>query len=181
MKATQKRRKDSNWINFNCLSFRLLCGPGGDRTLVQTGKPYAFYMLISLLDCRAECGAGTALHNAVSSENFICGMRLPPTISDMLHHTGQEASGKTALGWCLVPAPGAGIKPIYCASIKQRERKNFRQINCYRPWLRWPPAGSPHAYIPSRPAVKSSQALMIRTAKIRLFRGSPKLFCRKHY
>ena len=82
----------------NCLSFRLLCGPGGDRTLVQTGKPYAFYMLISLLDCRAECGAGTALHNAVSSENFICGMRLPPTISDMLHHTGQEASGKTALG-----------------------------------------------------------------------------------
>ena len=91
--------------------------------------------------------------------NFICGTRLPPTISDMLHHADQEASGKTALGWCLVPAPGTGIKPIYYASIKQRERKNFRQINCYRPWLRWPPAGSPHAYIPSRPAVKSSQAL----------------------
>ena len=94
----QKSGRTATDTDVNCLSFRLLCGPGGDRTLVQTGQPYALYMLISLLDCRAECGAGTALHNAVSSENFICGMRLPPTISDMLHHTDQEASGKTALG-----------------------------------------------------------------------------------
>ena len=63
----QKSGRTATDTDVNCLSFRLLCGPGGDRTLVQTGKPYAFYMLISLLDCRAECGAGTALHNAVSS------------------------------------------------------------------------------------------------------------------
>lgn len=80
------------------VAFAFKSGPGGDRTLVQTGKPYAFYMLISLLDCRAKCGAGTAFDNAVSSKVFICGTRLPPTISDMLHHAVQEASGKTALG-----------------------------------------------------------------------------------
>ena len=30
----------------------LFCGPGGSRTLVQTRKPYAFYMLISAFDFR---------------------------------------------------------------------------------------------------------------------------------
>ena len=35
-------------LNFfhNFLCFKLICGPGGSRTLVQTGKQYAFYMLI---------------------------------------------------------------------------------------------------------------------------------------
>ena len=36
--------------------------------------------------------------------------------------------GKTAFGWCLVSAPCAEIKPIYCASIRQRERNCFRQL-----------------------------------------------------
>ena len=36
--------------------------------------------------------------------------------------------GKTAFGWCLVSAPCAEIKPIYCASIRQRERSCFRQL-----------------------------------------------------
>ena len=36
--------------------------------------------------------------------------------------------GKTAFGWCLVSAPCAEIKLIYCTSIKQRERNEFRQI-----------------------------------------------------
>ena len=36
--------------------------------------------------------------------------------------------GKTAFGWCLVSAPCAEIKLIYCASIKQRERNCFRQL-----------------------------------------------------
>ena len=74
-------------------------GPGGDRTLVQTGKSYAFYMLSSLLEIVGQKSeARTSVTTAVSSINFICGTRLPPTISDMPHHANQEASGKTALG-----------------------------------------------------------------------------------
>ena len=33
--------------------FKCLRGVGGSRTLVQTRKPYAFYMLISAFDFRA--------------------------------------------------------------------------------------------------------------------------------
>ena len=74
-------------------------GPGGDRTLVQTGKSYAFYMLSSLLEIVGQKSeARTSVTIAVSSINFICGTRLPPAISDMPHHANQEASGKTALG-----------------------------------------------------------------------------------
>ena len=36
--------------------------------------------------------------------------------------------GNRAFGWCLVSAPCAEIKPIYCASIRQRERNCFRQL-----------------------------------------------------
>ena len=42
--------------------------------------------------------------------------------------TLSDCFGTRASGWCLVPAPGAGIKLIYCTSIKQREHKKFRQI-----------------------------------------------------
>jgi len=45
------------------------CGPGGDRTLVQTGKQYAFYTLSFLLGCRVNAGAETALANTVSSKS----------------------------------------------------------------------------------------------------------------
>ena len=39
--------------------------------------------------------------------------------------------GKTSSERCLVPAPCAGIKPVtYCASVRQRERSCFRQLNC---------------------------------------------------
>ena len=36
--------------------------------------------------------------------------------------------GNRAFGWCLVSAPCAEIKPIYCTSIRQRERNCFRQL-----------------------------------------------------
>ena len=36
--------------------------------------------------------------------------------------------GKRTIGRCLVPATVAGIKPIYCASIRQRERSCFRHL-----------------------------------------------------
>ena len=37
---------------------RLLCGAGGIRTLVQTGKPYAFYTLIPAFGFRAAARPG---------------------------------------------------------------------------------------------------------------------------
>lgn len=37
-----------------------------------------------------------------------------------------------ALGKCLVPAPCAGIKLIYCNSIKQQERNFLRQLKFVR-------------------------------------------------
>ena len=43
---------------------------------------------------------------------------------------GSECFGTTASGRCLVLSPCDGIEPvIYCASIRQRERICFRQIN----------------------------------------------------
>ena len=39
--------------------------------------------------------------------------------------------GTTASERCLVPSPSDGIKPkTYCASVRQRERNFFRQLNC---------------------------------------------------
>lgn len=52
-----------------------------------------------------------------------------------------------------------GIKLIYYASIKQRERSCFRQLNFREPSFKCPLSGALHAYIPLRPAVKSSLAL----------------------
>ena len=38
----------------NNLIINLICGAGGSRTLVQTRKPYAFYMLISAFGFRTQ-------------------------------------------------------------------------------------------------------------------------------
>ena len=69
---------------------------------------------------------------ALSSSIFVCGVRPPQAIPDFAAPPVPRASGRTASGRCLVPAPGAGIKLIYCTSIKQRERSCFRQLNCLR-------------------------------------------------
>lgn len=53
--------------------------------------------------------------------------------------------------------PGKGIKPIYCTSIKQRERIDFRQINCRKPRFKCPLPSALRAYKSLRTAVKSSQ------------------------
>ena len=60
----------------------------------------------------------------------------PPTISDIICTTCSNRFGTTAFGWCLVPAPCGGIKLIYCTSIKQRERKCFRQLTFRGPRLK---------------------------------------------
>ena len=95
---------------------------------------------------------------ALSSKNFIPIARPTGTISDFSAPPVQDASERLALGWCLVPAPCAGIKPIYYTSIKQREQTCFRQLNCWKPRLKCPLSGALRAYIPPRPAVKSSLA-----------------------
>ena len=44
---SKERPTEVQWV------LNSLCGPGGSRTLVQTRKPYAFYMLISAFGFRA--------------------------------------------------------------------------------------------------------------------------------
>ena len=95
---------------------------------------------------------------------------------------------------CLVLSPCKRIKPvIYCTSIRQRERTLFRQliyfvspINCSTDVIMESTAVTPHAYVPSQPAVKSSQPQAnfgrIRSAKVVSFPETSKLsaafFCK---
>ena len=59
----------------------LLSGAGGDWTLVQTRKPYAFYMLIPAFGFRAATRPGPPIA-ALSSKNFIRAARPTRTIPD---------------------------------------------------------------------------------------------------
>lgn len=105
-------------------------GAGGSRTLVQTGKPYAFYTLIPAFGFRVAARPGPP--TATLSSKFH-----PPTealtdYSRFVCTAYSKRFGTTAFERCLVPSPGDGIKPIiYCASIRQRERNCFRQLNCW--------------------------------------------------
>ena len=92
--------------------------------------------------------------HAYSSLHFRTAARPgPPTavLSSKAFHQRREAAfdysrfslhrlisgfGKTSSERCLVPAPGAGIKPVtYCTSVRQRERNCFRQINLRKPCI----------------------------------------------
>ena len=103
-------------------------GAGGSRTLVQTGKPYAFYMLIPAFGFRAPTRPGppiVALSSKFSSAARGCGRLFP-----IFLHRLTLRFGTTSLERCLVLSPGDGIKPvIYCTSIRQRERSCFRHLN----------------------------------------------------
>ena len=57
----------------------------------------------------------------------------PPRLSPNCCATEPESFRAWTSEWHPVSAPGAEIKPvIYCTSIRQRERKCFRQINSWR-------------------------------------------------
>ena len=57
----------------------------------------------------------------------------PQWLSPICCATEPESFRAWTSEWHLVSAPGAEIKPvIYCTSIRQRERKCFRQINSWR-------------------------------------------------
>ena len=124
-----------NTLGAHAFSFHFISGAGGNRTLVRTRKPYAFYTLIPAFGFRSSARPG------------------PPTdaLSSKFHqHTEACASyfrftctaisirfGTTSIERCLVLPPCRRIKLIiYYASIKQRERTLFRQLN-FRPKRLW--------------------------------------------
>ena len=72
-------KKRGNHLNIKQLP---LCGAGGIRTHVQTGKPYAFYMLILAFGFRAATRPGPPI--ATLSSKTSSGWRgTPQTISDL--------------------------------------------------------------------------------------------------
>ena len=102
-------------------------GVGGSRTRVQTGKPYAFYTLISdfIFVLRQDLNHQPQpypLKSHTHSEACKCYSRF--YLHRLIFRFGTTSSER-----CLVPLPRRGIKPvIYCTSIRQRERSCFRQL-----------------------------------------------------
>ena len=73
-------------------------------------------------------------------------------------HRWISGFGTTSSERCLVASPCDAIKPVtYCTSVRQRERNCFRQLIFVHHWLWSRMNVAPHAYTPSRLAVKSSQ------------------------
>ena len=112
------------------------CGAGGSRTLVQTGKPYAFYMLIPVfifvirqdLDHQPYPYPLNLHPPAEASKRLFPMFPAPLYLPDSEQHPEER---------CLVPSPSERIKPvIYCTSIRQRERSCFRQL-IFRPNGLW--------------------------------------------
>ena len=103
------------------------CGAGGSRTLVQTGKPYAFYTLIPAFGFRAAARPGPP--TAALSPEFhpcigACKDYFRFNLRRLIFGFGTTSSERR-----LVPLPCSGIKlAIYCTSIKQREHTYCCQL-----------------------------------------------------
>ena len=82
--------------------------------------------------------------------------------------------GKRTIGRCLVPATVAGIKLIYCASIRQRERSCFRHLNWSMSILKSFGIIALHACAPLLHAVKAGQPRSsdLQKTKVVLFGGN---------
>ena len=123
-----------------------VCGAGGSRTRVQTGKPYAFYTFIPDCGFRAAARPGPptdALSSKISSVNRGIDRLFPIYLHRLILRFGT-----TSLERCLVPSSDDGIKPvIYCTSIRQRERSCFRQLICDR-LVKEQAIETPRAYVP---------------------------------
>ena len=107
----------------NNLIINLICGAGGSRTLVQTRKPYAFYMLIFawIFVYRQDRSHQSIPYPLKFRERCEESLKLFPNL--LCHFT--KRFGTRAFEWHLVSTPMAEIKLIYYTSIKQREH-NFR-------------------------------------------------------
>ena len=91
-------KKRGNHLNIKQLP---LCGAGGIRTHVQTGKPYAFYMLIPAFGFRAATRPGppiATLSSKTSSEHRGIHRLFPIYL-----HRLTLRFGTTSLERCLVP------------------------------------------------------------------------------
>ena len=103
-------------------------GAGGSRTLVQTGKPCAFYTLIPVCVFvrRQDPDHQPSPYPLCFRRTAEAPVRLFPTCCTAI--SGGFGTGVPER--CLVLLPCKRIKPLtYCASVRQRERSCFRQIN----------------------------------------------------
>lgn len=117
---TRRRRKNL------CYPILLICGPGGGRTLVQTGKSYAFYTLITVLifvrwqdRCHQPVPYPLNFHQNREADfdypRFFC--------TTLSRHFGARV-----LGWCLVPTPCIGIKPYLLCFNQAARAKLFSPV-----------------------------------------------------
>ena len=97
--------------------------------------------------------------NTLSFKKFARVARPTQTSTDLSAPPCQVASGQERLGDVSFQHLVSELSLVYYTSIRQREQSCFRQLNCWRPWFKWPPPGSLHAYAPIRLAVKSNLAL----------------------
>ena len=102
-------------------------GAGGSRTLVQTGKPYAFYTLIPAFGFRVSARPGPPTDTLAP--------KFHPQVGALEDYSRFNLRrwilrfGTTSLERRLVPLPCSGIKlAIYCTSIKQREHTHCCQL-----------------------------------------------------
>ena len=102
-------------------------GAGGSRTLVQTGKPYAFYTLIPDFGFRVPTRPGPPIDTLAPKFHPCIG-----AYRDYFRFNLRRLIlrfGTTSLERRLVSPPCREIKlAIYYTSIKQRERTLFRQL-----------------------------------------------------
>ncbi len=102
------------------------CGADGSRTRVRTRKQYAFYMLIFALIFVCQQDRSHQLTPYLLKSHQQC---TATTDQPRIYSTSKpDRLGAMASERCLVSAPGAEIKLIYYTSIKQQERKYFRQL-----------------------------------------------------
>ena len=141
---------------------RNVSGVGGSRTLVQTGKPYAFYTLILDFGFRAPARPKPPTDTLAPKSHPCIG-----AYRDYFRFNLRRLIlrfGTTSLGRRLVLLPCKRIKPvIYYTSIRQREHTRCCQLIFLQLRLWREPKKPPRAYVPSQPAVKSSQPQITMT------------------
>ena len=116
---------------------------------------------------------------ALSSEISESRTRRRGSYSRNSYTAGSISLETWAIGRCPVPATVAGIKLIYCASIRQRERSCFRHLNWSMSILKSFGIIALHACAPLLHAVKAGQprvSVSISFAKLVISADNRKFF-----
>ena len=126
MKTAESVRDNVRKIR-KSLIIKIYCGAGGSRTLVQTGKPYAFYTLIPAFGFRVPTRPGPPIDTLAPEFHPQVG-----ALEDYSRFNLRRlifGFGTTSSERRLVLLPGKRIKlAIYCTSIKQREHTHCCQL-----------------------------------------------------